>query len=296
MKKEAKLILGGGAAYGLAHIGAIKAIQEEFTITGIVGTSMGAIVGALVAMGKPPEEILEIALDNRSASIFNPLSVPLLPSAFSSALFNGLHSGKAIYNKFQLWTDNTNIEDLKMPYMAVAYDLNRHTTVLIDRGSLAMAMRASSSLPLIFKPHTAGRYLFVDGGVEHPLPIAFGERVPGKYTIAVNVLPPVSLEAERIDLGFPAHRKRMWPHQVFIQSLLQNQGFVAIQAMLQNPPDLIIDAYNPQKKIYDLFNVQDFFDHGYKAAKESIEKHIEPSFREQLQETNRSLISKFTKN
>ena len=59
--KTAKVILGGGSAYGLAHIGVLKAIQEQYEITGIVGTSMGAIIGALAACKIPPSQMLEMA-------------------------------------------------------------------------------------------------------------------------------------------------------------------------------------------------------------------------------------------
>ncbi|MBW6514547.1 MAG: patatin-like phospholipase family protein [Candidatus Syntrophosphaera sp.] len=296
MKKEAKLILGGGAAYGLAHIGVLEAIAEEYTVTGIVGTSMGAIVGGLYAQGKTPREILELALDSRSALIFNPLVVPALPKILSTNLLSGLHSQRTVLGLFNKWTGKALIEELPIPFVAVAFDLKQSKTVLIDKGRLADAMRASSSLPLVFPPHRMGKYLFIDGGIEHPLPLAFQSSVPGDITIAVNVLPRVSTHAEKIVLGGEGDKERLWPHQVVIQSVLQNQGYVAIQAMLQNPPDLFIDAHDPDKKMFDLFEARDFYQYGYKAARASLEHFSEPSFMEHLIKGYQGLISRFGRN
>lgn len=296
MKKEAKLILGGGSAYGLAHIGAIEAISEEFRITGIVGTSMGAIIGGLFAMGKEPKEILKLALDSKSDLIFNPLAVPTLAKIFPFNLLKGLHSSKNTLNIFNTWTQSARIEKLPIPYVAVAFDLKQGNTVLIDRGSLANAMRASSSLPLLFSPHAQGKYLFVDGGVEHPLPVAFGDSVPGTYTIAINVLSPVSVKAEKIELNTTGKKERIWPHEVVIQSVMKNQGFVAIQSMLQRPPDLFIDAHNPDKGMFDMFEARDFYEFGYAAARKSLDRHTEPHFMEHLLQRYQAGISKFLKN
>ncbi len=294
MKKKAKLILGGGAAFGLAHIGVLQALEEEFEITGIVGTSMGAIVGGLYALGKKPSEILELALDSKSALVFNPGWVPIRPLKPSLNLFKSLHNKNRVMNLLAKWIGPANIEELPLPFVAVAYDLYLSKTILIDRGPLTGALRASSSLPLLFLPYDIDGYLFVDGGVEHPLPVAFGDMVPGDITIAVNVLPPVSQEAERIGKpALPLNDKEYRAHEVVIQSILQNQGFVSIQALLQKPPDLFIDAHDNRKNMFDLFDVQGFYDFGYQAAKKSLAGMAEPSFMDQLLNSYQGLISRF---
>lgn len=285
MKKEARLILGGGAAYGLAHIGAIAALKEHYEITGIVGTSMGAIIGALAALGKTPEQMLEIALDRSTAKIFSPLNLDIRR--------RGIFDGKAAVKLFASWTDGAGFEDLIIPFIAVSYDLGTRSTVLIDSGSLADAMRASSSLPYIFAPHALGRYLFVDGGVEHPLPVAFRDRVPGKLTIAVNVLPPISTKVEVIEPQTTKRRLRLGLHQVLVQAMMQNQGFVAIQSMLQNPPDLIIDAHLDKYKLYDLKRAEDFYKHGYRVAQQCVVEHCEPRLRDLLLKRYQNLMAKF---
>ncbi len=295
MQKDAKLILGGGAAYGLAHIGVLEALSSEFRITGIVGTSMGAIVGGLYALGKTPREILDIALESGSAAVFNPGWIPLKPQKLPLDLLSGLHNKKKIMELIGSMTAGARIEELPLPFVSVAYDLNQRKTILIDKGSLASAMRASSSLPLLFAPYAVGKYLFVDGGVEHPLPLAFGDSVPGAYTIAVNVLPPVSTEAETIELDSKGASPSLPSHQVVIQSILQNQGFVAIQELLQNPPDLFIDAHDSSKKILDIFDAQAFFDFGLAAANESLQKRSEPSFMEHMVSRYQDLVARLMK-
>lgn len=295
MKREARLILGGGAAYGLAHIGAIEAICEEFDITGIVGTSMGAIVGGLYAMGKTPQEILALALDSKTTLLFNPGWVPFQPLKLSLDLIKSLHNKKKVMDLFAKWIGPVKIEELLLPFVAVAYDLNLRKTILIDKGSLTSALRASSSLPLLFSPHEMQGHLFVDGGIEHPLPLAFKDLVPGSFTIAVNVLPPVSQEAEKIGVTIPLVNNDLRTHEVVIQSILQNQGFVAIQAMLHNPPDLFIDAHDPRKNMFDLANVKDFYDFGYRSAKESLAGMAEPKFMAHLLNRYQGLISHLMK-
>lgn len=284
MKKDVTLILGGGAAYGLAHIGAIAAIAEHYRITGIIGTSMGAIVGALAAYGKTPHEILEIALDVGTRELFNPLYLDFSRS--------GIFDGRALLKRFEKWTAGASIEQLKIPYIAVAYDLISRRTILIDKGKTAAAMRASSSLPYIFAPYTWGRYLFVDGGVEHPLPIAFADRLGSRFTIAVNVLPPVFSKAETIDLSPAQPRARLRSHQVFVQSLMHNQSFLSIQALLSYPPDIYIDAHNPKYKLMELDKAAAFYEFGYTAAEQTIQDFKEPGFMETLLKKYQALISK----
>ena len=129
--KKAKLILGGGSAFGLAHIGVIKALTAQYEITGVVGTSMGAIVGGCFACSISPAEMLEMALDVSTIEIFNPLTLDFSRS--------GVFDGKAIYRLFEEWTKKRMIEDTDIPYIAVAYDLHRQITILIDKGQIGRA-------------------------------------------------------------------------------------------------------------------------------------------------------------
>lgn len=275
--KQARLILGGGSAYGLAHMGIITAVREHFEISGIVGTSMGAIIGACTALGMGGREMLDLAEDVSTIELFNPLNLDFSRS--------GIFDGKAIHKLFMQWTSELQIEDCSIPFIAVAFDLHRQCSILIDKGSLADAMRASSSLPFIFAPHEIGEYLLVDGGVAHPLPLAFAKKVPGEITIAVNVLPPVSLKAEYIKPGRSGEAKRIGRYDVFMQSLMLNQGFIAVQAATQYKPDIYIDAHLADFSFTDLKKAKEFYKHGLKVANHSFMDYKKPDFAERLKET-----------
>lgn len=282
--KTARLILGGGSAYGLAHIGVIKAIQEEYEITGVIGTSMGAVTGGLLACGISPQKMLEFTLDISTLELFNPLTLDFSRS--------GIFDGRAITRLFEEWTRQREIEDTDIPYIAVAFDLQRQLTVLINKGSCAKAMRASSSLPFIFAPVEMGDYLFIDGSVAHPLPLAFADKVPGEITIAVNVLPTVSPQAEFYKPGPRQDQDRFSRYDVFMQSLMQNQGFIAIQSIVKNKPDIIINAHHPDFGFTDLKKAQEFYDYGYKEAKRALGEHSEPDFAAKLRSSYEKLLER----
>ncbi|MCD8478829.1 MAG: patatin-like phospholipase family protein [Candidatus Cloacimonetes bacterium] len=275
--KKARLILGGGSAYGLAHMGVIAAITEQFEISGIVGTSMGAIIGACAAYGIEAPQMLEMAEEISTIELFNPLNLDFTRS--------GIFDGKAIHKLFAHWTNKARIEDCDIPFIAVAFDLYRQCSILIDKGQLADAMRASSSLPYIFAPHEIGDYLLVDGGVAHPLPLAFAEKVPGELTIAVNVLAPIKQRVESINQSRMGKKEKLSRHDVFVQTLMLNQGLIAVQAATEFKPDIYIDAHLPELSFYDLRKAKDFYEHGYRVGRKSISAYPEPDFGDKLKDT-----------
>jgi NTE family protein len=283
--RKARLVLGGGSAYGLAHIGVIKAIAKHYEISGVIGTSMGAIIGACFASGMDADEILNSAKDISTLELFSPLTLDFSRS--------GIFDGKAILRQFEEWTSALLIEEARIPFIAVSYDLSRQITVLIDKGLMADAMRASSSLPFIFAPHELGDYIFVDGGVSHPLPLAFADRVPGELTIAVNVLPHVAKDAEFYQPNENKSKAKMMRYDVFMQSLMQNQGFMAIQAILRHEPDIVIDAHNPDFGFMDLKKAGEFYHYGYQQALKAVHDYKEPGFAAKVREGYEQLLLRF---
>lgn len=282
--KKARLILGGGSAFGLAHIGVIKALIEEYEITGVVGTSMGAIVGGCFVCSISPDEMLDLALDVSTIEIFNPLTLDFSRS--------GIFDGKAIYRLFEGWTGKRMIEDMDIPYIAVAFDLHRQLTILMDKGPCAGAMRASSSLPFVFAPEEMGDYLLIDGSVAHPMPLAFADKVPGEITIAVNVLPLASAEAEFYEPGTRKGKEKLNRYEVLLSSLMQNQSFMAIQSIVNNKPDIIINANHPDLGFYDLKKAEEFYDYGYKAAKKVMGEYSEPDFATKVRHSYEKLLER----
>ncbi|MFA5992829.1 MAG: patatin-like phospholipase family protein [Candidatus Pacearchaeota archaeon] len=174
------LVLGGGGARGLAHIGVIEVLEEHrIPIERVVGTSAGALIGGMFCAGKL-KETKEFFLKMKKWDIFK--SLFSLPSA--SHLFNS----KIIDAKLCEYTKGIKIEDLKKHFVAVAFDIVNGRRVIFDRGELFDAIRSSISIPGIFKPFQKGESLLVDGGVTDNLPVDVAKKYSKKHKIvAVNV-------------------------------------------------------------------------------------------------------------
>ncbi len=166
--KTVSLVLGGGGARGLAHIGVIRALEERgLEVRSIAGCSMGALVGGIHAMGKLGDyERWARQLSRRGM-------FTLLDFTFGGG---GLLRGERLMGALRELVGEAQIEDLPMRFTAVAADLLRDREVWIDRGPLFDAIRASISLPLFFTPVDHGGVRLVDGGFR---PGAHRAHLPG---------------------------------------------------------------------------------------------------------------------
>ncbi|HJX17977.1 MAG TPA: patatin-like phospholipase family protein [Acidiferrobacterales bacterium] len=173
------LVLGGGAARGFAHVGVIRALeQEKIPIDLIVGTSVGSLIGALYA-----HELNSFELEWTAFSLEKD---DLLDYTFMSAGMGPIKGERleAFVNKK---IPVVNIESLKIPFAAVATDLNRGTRVVLDRGPLARAIRASCAIPGVFQPVEHQGRLLVDGGTVDNLPVAVARDKGADIVIAVDI-------------------------------------------------------------------------------------------------------------
>jgi NTE family protein len=180
-KPKIALVLGGGAARGFAHVGVIRALeQEKIPIDLIVGTSVGSLIGAIYAYDKSSMELEWTAFLLDRDSIFD--------YGFLSA-FTGM--GVAKGDKLEEFVKSkvlvANIEDLKIPFAAVATDLNRGTRVILDKGSVAKAVRASSAIPGVFPPVDHQGKMLVDGGVIDNIPVSAAREKGADIVIAVDI-------------------------------------------------------------------------------------------------------------
>lgn len=172
------LALGGGGAAGLAHIGVLQTLVEnDIPVRAIAGTSVGAEIGAFYATGMPLEELTAVATGfdwKQTLRLFLPDSTN-----------GGLVSGMNITDFLRRRLARRRVEDLPIRYVAVAADLDTGEEVVIDRGDLVRAVRASVSVPGLIAPlRLAGRTL-VDGGVLNPLPFDVARRCFGGPVVAV---------------------------------------------------------------------------------------------------------------
>ncbi len=177
--KTVSLVLGSGGARGMAHIGVIHELEKNgYEIAAISGCSMGALVGGVYAAGK---------LNEFEKWIRSITKVDMLTMLDISWGNDGLVKGDKIINTLKEVVGDLLIEDLPIPYTAVATDITNEREVWINSGSLFDAIRASISLPLFFTPVQLDGCYLIDGGVLNPVPIAPTFSDDTSLTIAVNL-------------------------------------------------------------------------------------------------------------
>src|SRR5690606_24790746 len=208
------LVLSGGGARGIAHVGVLKALHDKnIPIDYIAGTSMGAIVGGLYATGMTPED-LEWAIDSvdwmkaltpssprklknyrqkqEEKDYFTELEIGISKEGAKSG--GGLVGDHRVMLELQRLVGNFNVEnfdDFPIPFRAVATDLNAGEPYVMDHGDLAMAMRASMAVPIVFGPVKHQDRFLVDGGILNNLPVDVVKAMGADIVIAVNISSPL---------------------------------------------------------------------------------------------------------
>ena len=191
MGKNVALVLGSGGARGLAHIGAIEALEERgYTITSIAGCSMGSIIAGMYAAGQL-KEAKEWFLSVDKQLILRMMDINLLSG-------NSLVKGERIIKELEKVVPDRPIESLNIPCTLVATDMIHSDEVLFRTGSLFEAVRASISIPLFFKPVQIGQQLLIDGGILNPLPLHVVERTPGDILVASDISGKDSMPVEEV--------------------------------------------------------------------------------------------------
>jgi NTE family protein len=174
------LALGGGAARGFAHIGAIQVLEEAGIRPDlVVGTSAGSLVAALYASGKSGQELAATALTMDEGAITD--------WAFPS---RGVIRGEALARYVREQTGSRLIEQMKLPLGIVATDLDSGAGVLFQRGDTGVAVRASSAVPAVFQPVKIGDREYVDGGLVSPVPVRYARQMGAELVIAIDISSP----------------------------------------------------------------------------------------------------------
>ena len=177
--KNVALALSSGGARGLAHIGAIEELEAQgYQISSIAGCSMGALIGGVYAAGKLNEfrEWMKTIDRKKMLGLID----------FSLSL-NHIVKGTRIIEAIMEFVPDMDIEDLPIPYCAVATDLKAGREVLFRKGSLFKAIRASISLPSFYEPVTINDMILIDGGIINPLPLNRVKRQPGDILVGIDV-------------------------------------------------------------------------------------------------------------
>jgi NTE family protein len=179
MSRNVALVLSSGGARGVAHIGVIEELMNSgYNITSVAGASMGAMVGGMFAKQSLPEFTKWLLAFTKMDMIrFMDLTMG----------HGGLIKGEKIVKVLEEFIGDVKIEELSMPFSCVAADLVGHREYVFSKGSLLLAIRASSSIPTVFLPVNFNGMMLVDGGVLNPLPLDLVKRTEGDILVAVNV-------------------------------------------------------------------------------------------------------------
>ena len=177
-KRKVTLVLGGGSARGLAHIGVLKVLdRERIPIDRIVGTSMGALVGASYAVGFPLEEMERKAYKFSSNKLMD-WTMPKM----------GILAGDNLEATIKDMIDSKSFKDARMPIHIVTTDIEKGEEVVYSEGNLIKVIRASCSWPGIFNPVKVDGRLLVDGGIKNSVPTRIAKSLgENDFIIAVDV-------------------------------------------------------------------------------------------------------------
>lgn len=284
MKQKISLVLSGGGARGIAHIGAIEELEKQgYQIGSIAGTSMGALVGGVYALGKM-QEFKNWLCSLDKIKVFN-----LVDFSFSS---QGLIKGDRVLNTIKEFVPDKNIEDLPIPYAAVAADILHKKEVVFTEGRIFEAIRASISIPTVFTPVKTDTALLVDGGVINNIPINHVKRNPGDLLVVVNV--NADIPAQKPTVSKKENKEKQSVYQEKIQGFYQyfhkinpsneddeKLGYFNLitktismkthridQIMLeQHSPDLLINLSHESCGMYDFYRAEELVEMGRVAAR-----------------------------
>ncbi len=181
------LVLGAGASKGFAHVGVLKILEtNKIPIHMIVGTSVGSVVGGLYAYGLSAFELQRLSFSIEQKDIVD-LTIPE----------NGFIKGEKLEEFVNKTLKNTPIEKLKIPFYAVATEIQSGREVVFGRGNAGQAIRASCSIPGVFRPVKIGDKVYVDGGVVSPVAVEAAKRLGADVVLAVDI----SASSERTPPG-----------------------------------------------------------------------------------------------
>jgi NTE family protein len=287
MTKKIALVLSGGGARGMAHIGVIEELERQgYEISSIAGTSMGALVGGIYALGKM-EELKNWLYTLDKLKVFH-----LVDFTFSG---HGLIKGDRVLNTMKEMIADKNIEELNIPFVAVATDVLNKKEKVFTTGSVYDAIRASIAIPTVFTPVRTTNAVLVDGGVMNNIPINHVQRISGDLLVAVDVnanvpvriLETTPIQQEEKQSTYLDRIRSFRDHllEQDEQSSQEKMGYFDLMdntfsLMMHQMSQMMLDYYSPDLLVnvsrdtcttFDFFKAEELVETGRQAAIESIE-------------------------
>jgi NTE family protein len=287
MKQNVALVLSSGGSRGLAHIGVInELVKQGFQISSVSGSSIGSVIGGLYAMGKLHEY-------TKWVSTFNKMDIwGFMDFTLTT---NGLLKGERVFDKMKTFIPDMNIEDMPIPFAAVATDILHEKEVVFTKGSFYEAVRASVAIPAVFTPVKYNNTILVDGGILNPIPIEHVRRKNGDILIVVSLY-----GEKKVDIPIEKNTDNGYLNRL-INPLLtlittgdkSSKGYysllssttsamihkIAKMSIEKHKPDMIINIPHDSANTFDFYRAKELIELGESAAKEAITNYSGKSIR-----------------
>lgn len=246
------LALGAGAMRGMCHVGVLEVLEQHNLIPDMIsGTSMGAVIGGLYAAGVTVDKMKEILATLRKKDVVDFFNIFGLKG-------NGFLSGNKSENIIRELCGDINIEDCKIPFVAVAVDVVSGKTVYFDKGNLTDAIRASYAVPGVFAPVKMGDMLLMDGGLKERIPVNILRDKGAKYVIGVN--PCESIIEGKYPANLPEQLGRMF--EIMDWEITRRK---------LNEADYVLSIKSKLMSSANVSEAKIAYEQGYEAATENID-------------------------
>lgn len=258
-EKKVALVLSSGGPRGFAYIGAIEELEARgYKITSVAGTSIGSLIGGMYAAGKL-EEIKNWLFSLDAWKVFT-----LMDLSIST---NHLVKGDKVIAAMKEIVPDINIEDLNIPYKAIATDFYTGEEVIFDRGHMFQAIRASISIPSLFRPVKTGTRTLIDGGIVNTFPLNRVERTEGDILVGIDVN---DVDIDRVrhilreDAEITAHKEALEKARNLktkaVIDAVKNNGNMSIMEKLRlasiQGQEMLRHAMEPSTKQDELLNAE----------------------------------------
>ena len=248
LKYKIGLAFGGGGTRGFAHLGALKAFEENgIVFDEVAGTSVGSIVASMYAYGLTSDDMLKVAKNLKTSDI-KTNKIFFMPS-----------NSSGIENLIKSTIGDAHFEDMKKPLTVVAVDLKTAKEIDITQGSVVKAVAGSCAVPGIFDPVDFGEYRLVDGGVQNTIPADVLRKNGCKYVVSIDVNPTRAAGTDSTKL--------LDILKATISILMKSN---AVKGKMHS--DICIDANTSKYKSTSLDGAEEMYKIGYEAALKQIPK------------------------
>ncbi|MCS6967261.1 MAG: patatin-like phospholipase family protein [Cytophagales bacterium] len=279
MAKKVALVLSSGGSRGLAQAGAIQILQENgFQITSVAGSSIGALIGGLFAMGKLNSYTQWLTKLNKR-HIWELIDFTLAP--------HGLIKAEKVFDTMKTFIPDMPIEDMPIPFAAVATDILNQKAVVFTSGSFYQAIRASIAIPAVITPVKYGDTFLVDGGILNPIPIQYVPKKGDEWIAVVNLygerssnpLPKkqsstdsqsTSLLTRLARLSFSEDRQSLGYYSLVSAASSAMIKRIAQLTLAHYPPDILINIPEDSAGTFEFFKAAELIQLGRELATKAL--------------------------